>query len=223
MKIKLDLKGQKFGRLTVIQRVDKPPNATDRHIRWLCKCDCGCETVVASDRLKSGSTQSCGCLKRELSSERIKAHGKSHTKHGLCYTRLYNIYRHMISRCYRENDPKYKDYGGRGITVCAEWRRDFCAFYDWSIANGYADELTIDRRNNEEGYSPNNCRWVTNKEQQNNKRNNKIITVDGEGLTLAQAAEKAGVSTQTMWWRVKNGIQGNELLQRKIKRRVNRT
>lgn len=218
MKIKLDLTGQKFGRLMVIEKAEKPPHSRDRHSYWLCRCECGNISRVAADKLKNGSTRSCGCLKAELDTERIKTYGKPNLKHGLCNSRIYNIYNHMISRCYKKNDRKYKDYGGRGITVCSEWRDSFQRFCDWAMANGYTDELSIDRIDNNNGYSPDNCRWATFKQQANNKRTNKTVTIKGETMTIAQAAEKAGVSTQTMWWRVENGKRGEELLERRIKR-----
>lgn len=101
-------------------------------------------------------------------------------KHNLRYSRLYNIWRHMKQRCYNSNNKKYERYGKRGITVCEEWLNDFKAFYDWSMSNGYKDDLTIDRINNDGNYEPSNCRWVNLKTQANNRSTNILITHDGE-------------------------------------------
>ena len=160
-----DLTGMKFGRLTVV-RIES------EHIpvSWLCKCECGKEKIVRSGNLTSGNTRSCGCLRNEL----VAKASKAITKHGMAKDdlRLYRIWQNMRQRC---NNPKHKDYrnwGSRGIRICAEWD-DFKAFYDWAMSNGYADNLTLDRINNDGNYEPSNCRWATMKEQQNNRRNNK--------------------------------------------------
>lgn len=159
-----DLTGQRFGRLIAIKRVgsDKQKRAT-----WRCRCDCGRETVVASSYLINGDTNSCGCLKLELLFKRS-------TKHSKARTRLYRVWANMIQRCYDPKHTHYHRYGGRGITVCDEWRDDFQAFYDWAMANGYDEnapkgKCTIDRIDNDKGYSPDNCRWVDMKIQRHNR------------------------------------------------------
>jgi hypothetical protein len=170
MSKKIDLTGQKFGRLLVLKLVGSDRNGQSR---WDCICDCGKSTVIGGYKLKSGHTQSCGCLQAERTSQSNK---KRLTKHGMSFGsykkghRLYHIWRGMIDRCGNPNQTNYCYYGGRGIAICHEWRTDFQAFYDWAMANGYAPELSIDRIDVDGNYEPGNCRWATDLEQARNKR-----------------------------------------------------
>ena len=159
-----DLTGQRFGRLVVIERAGSTGRGEST---WLCLCDCGKNCVVYSYKLRSGHTKSCGCLNIEATKARFATHHKRHT-------RLYGVWTTMIQRCINPKHNRFHRYGGRGITVCDEWRNDFQAFYDWAMATGYDEcaprgQCTIDRIDNDKGYSPDNCRWVDAKTQRYNQ------------------------------------------------------
>ncbi len=186
-----DISGQKFGRLTAI----KPDGRySSGNIKWLCLCDCGKYTHSDSSKLIKGGVKSCGCY----ASERMT---KINTKHNGFGTRLYEIWRQMHRRCYGENTKSYKHYGGRGISVCEEWK-EFETFKEWALKNGYSEDLTIDRIDVDGNYCPENCRWATMKEQANNKRNNHFVVCFGERKTISEWADIYGVNQVKLWDRL---------------------
>ena len=190
--IETDLSGKKFGRLEVLCYSHRNKN---HEPFWTCKCDCGNTIVIRGADIKNGHTKSCGCLQREMIKQRS-------TTHGMEGTRLYRIYCGMISRCYRPSQKNFPRYGGRGIKVCDEWLNGFEAFCKWAMLNGYSDNLTLDRIDNDKNYCPENCRWTTRKEQQNNKRNNRLITYNGKTKTMQQWADELGMDSRTIYNRI---------------------
>lgn len=193
----IDLTGQKFGKLTVIERVnnDKSGKAV-----WRCECECGNAVKVLGKSLRTGNTQSCGCIQRKKAKARLTELNKTNKKHGHSHDRIYKILGYMKDRCYNPNNEYYHIYGAEGKTVCDEWLGEHGAenFIDWAEQNGYANNLTIDRIDNTKGYSPENCRWVDMKTQSNNKRNNHFITYNGTTCTMKQWAEKCGINYSTL-------------------------
>lgn len=193
---KVDMMGKRIGYLTVIKEAESQNGLA----RWLCKCDCGNEKIIAGAHLREGRISSCGCMHYKY------GHGKTNTK-------LYNVWRTMKTRCGLKTSEKYERYGGRGIKVCDEWKKDFSSFYKWAINNGYRDGLTIDRIDNNKGYSPKNCRWVTALEQANNTSKNKIIEYKGEKTTVAQMARKYGLNPIMFRKRLKRGWSAEQAIE----------
>ena len=201
-----DLTGQKFGRWTVIEYAGKDEY---HNALWLCECDCEDKTrrIVNGNNLRRSISTSCGCYQKELAQaiciKRNTETGAPYARtHGLSKTRIYNIWCDMKSRCYREKDNHYSYYGGRGISVCDEWKSDFMSFYNWAINNGYQEDLTIDRIDFNGNYEPNNCRWATVDEQINNRRYNRMVTYNGKTQTLKQWATEFGINYHTFLSRI---------------------
>lgn len=195
-------------RWTIIEKVD---SLDGRNTFWLCECNCKDHTrkIVRHSSLTSGNSKSCGCLSAEEASKRVGTHGMSGT-------RLHNIWKSMKERCYNSNHDQYKDYGGRGITICSEWKNDFLCFYNWAISNGYKDNLTIDRINNDGNYCPENCKWSTRKEQGNNQRTNHLLTYNNKTQTMAQWAEEIGLNPRTLQTRISRGWNVQDALFGKV-------
>lgn len=156
-----DLEGRKFGRLLVIRNTGRKQGT---HAIFLCRCDCGNLIEIINSNIIRGNTKSCGCLMKDRASE-------ANLKHGDARSRLYGIWCGMKSRCLKSNDSAYKYYGGRDIVICPEWKNNYLIFKAWALANGYADNLGIDRINNNGNYEPSNCQWITQSE--NSKKRNR--------------------------------------------------
>lgn len=180
-----DITGQRYGRLVVKEKVDIVNNRS----MWKCLCDCGNEKIVRSHDLQRGSVKSCGCLRKE-------AQLKSSLTHGLSKTRIHKEWRGILHRCKNPTASHYENYGGRGIGVCEDWKNDFISFYTWSMQNGYDDKLTLDRIDNDKGYSPDNCRWVTHMENCHNRGARKDSETGVAGVTIRTM--KSG----KVWYRV---------------------
>lgn len=151
--------------------------------------------TVSGQELRKGDTKSCGCIKSEMDLTRNKTHGESNT-------RLYRIWKRMRQRCNDVNSSDYSHYGGRGICVCDEWQNDYHAFRNWAMANGYNDQLTLDRIDVDGSYNPDNCRFVTMKTQSNNRTNNQAIEYNGETHTIAEWSDLTGIQYGTLYNRI---------------------
>lgn len=196
-----DLTGQRFGRIVVLE--DTHTRDKYRNEIWKCRCDCGKIILKSSELLRSKNSNSCGCLASELTRIRNK---RMFTTHGYGNEdRLHRIWIGIKTRCYNKKDSGYKNYGARGIVMCDEWKEDFMNFRKWAMANGYKENLSIDRIDNNGNYRPDNCRWATLEQQGNNKRNNYFIEYNGERHTLQEWCEKLNLKYSTLYARLKRG------------------
>jgi hypothetical protein len=189
-KLHNDLTGQTFTFLTVIRRSEDHGSGKKPVVKWECRCVCGKIVIIKSDSLLSGHTKSCGCQK---------------IKHGLSNKeRLYQTWKNMRRRCFDPKNKRWNQYGGRGITICPEWN-DYSIFREWATANGYNDNLTIDRIEVNGNYCPGNCRWVDMKIQANNVSRNHIIEYQGKKMTMSEFANYLGISYSALQHRIERG------------------
>lgn len=194
------LVGKRFGRWLVVEYLGR--NEKKYH-KFRCRCDCGVEKDVIYGSLTSGLSTSCGCYNRELPRTGRKTHGKS-------FTRAHHSYEHMMQRCYNPNNPSYLRYGGRGIGVCDRWRNEIQTFFD--DMGDPPEGMTLGRIDNNDNYSPDNCRWETPQEQANNRRSNVWITFQGKTLTAAQWARLLGFNQRIVEERIRRGWTVEEAL-----------
>lgn len=205
---RLNLVDKEYGRLKVISLAYIKNGRTF----WNCRCSCGNETILLGKDIKNGNTKSCGCLKIDTSRQRM-------TTHGATDSRLYNIWTSMKQRCETSKIEKFvRDYQNRGIKICAEWH-DFSVFQKWALENGYKENLSIDRIDNNKGYFPENCRWVDNFVQANNKRNNYFLTYNNKTQSIEQWARELGIKGSTIHERLRRGWSVDKTLTTKIYKR----
>lgn len=190
----IDLTGRRFGRLVVLERAPSRKHKT----YWKCRCDCGTEKEILRDSLLGGRTKSCGCLNLEM------VHPHALTERAT-HLRLYETWHGMKARCLNPNYHHYDDYGGRGITVCKEWQESFDNFAHWADENGYVEGLTIDRIDVNKGYSPDNCRWATAKEQANNRRNTRYVTWNGITKPITEWCKEMEIDIRVVRHRLNYG------------------
>ncbi len=191
----IDLTNMRFDRLLVV----KKSSNKNKKVMWECLCDCGNLKIISGHNLRLGITKSCGCLQKETVGEQSRIINK---KHGFSRTKLYGIWKGMRQRCYNKRSIKYKDYGGRGISICDEWMKDFINFREWAIKNGYKENLSIDRKDVNGNYEPSNCRWATAKQQVRNTRVNHLLTYNGETKTIVEWSEIVGILPDTIQKRI---------------------
>lgn len=196
--IQNDITGNRFGKLVVLSFYSGH-NANDR--KYFCACDCGRKVIVSESNLKRGKTKSCGCIRSK------RGIGVGESKQ-----RLYSIWNGMLNRCENKKAANYQYYGGNGITICPEWH-NYTNFKEWAMRNGYQDNLTIDRVDVCGAYSPDNCRWVTQKEQTRNRRNNVKHLYKGEWKCVTELAEEYGLKVQV----VKNRLLRGDTMERALR------
>lgn len=202
-----DLTGMTFGFLRVLAPGKKTYGGATR---WRCVCVCGQETNTPPGDLKRRPNISCGCQHRRLASEVNRTHGLSRSPE-------YNTWANMKARCHNPQHPRYADYGGRGITVCKRWRNSFEAFLA-DVGRKPAAKHSLERKNNDAGYNPRNCRWASHAEQANNSRSSRLVTHDGRTLTIAQWSAETHIDDSVIWGRLARGWSPAEALTTPVSR-----
>lgn len=205
----LEITGQKYGRLTAVKRVGTNSRSQSE---WLFKCDCGNEVIKTASLVKRGGISSCGCLSKERIERFAENYAGANKTHGKTHTRLYRIWEGMKSRCGSTKDY-YKWW--KDISVCEEWQ-EFESFYQWAISNGYRDNLTIDRIDNNGNYEPSNCRWATLKTQANNRSSNRYMTYNGVTKRMTEWMREFG-KTREYYYKRKNKYTDEEIIDSLIK------
>lgn len=200
MGAKLDLRGQKFGRWTVLEEAGRKCGG----VLWRCQCDCGTIREVTATHLRAKNSVSCGCYSKEI-----------HTKHRKSRGSIYHVWQCMKDRCFNPNAQEAKHYIEKGISVCDEWL-DFDNFYKWAVANGYKKGLSLDRIDNDGNYEPSNCRWATPKMQARNRSNNVHLTWQGETHCVSEWAEILGLNPITIFTRLSRGWSVDDALGRAV-------
>lgn len=208
---RIDLTGQTINGLKVIRRADKKDG---KNAYWEFTCPlCGETGTTSTYNIKNGKVQSCGCLVRKNGSKFFK---KYNTTHGESRTRLYTCWHNMIDRTTNTKNKAYKQYGARGITVCEEWK-DYLKFKEWAIKNGYSEELTLERIDNNRGYGPDNCKWADWDTQNNNKQQSRKISYNGEIKTIDQWAKQFNINRSTLTHRLNKGWTLKKAIETPIK------
>lgn len=207
----IDLTGRRFGKLVVLERSGSRSN----NACWLCQCDCGNRKVVCGVELRRGEAKSCGCLQKETVRAVMTTHGHNKNKKR---ERLYGVWSGMLTRTRNPKSDNYKYYGGRGISVCEQWR-DYEVFREWALRTGYDEaakhgDCTLDRIDCNGDYCPENCRWVSHKEQVNNQRSNKMITYNGESHNLRQWADILNINYSTFKKYIHKQMSMDEIINR---------
>lgn len=200
----VNLVGGRYGKLMVLR-------FSHIHLRkayWVCLCDCGEEKILRGNSLRSGNTTSCGCFHKEQHIERLRSHG-------LSKERVYRIWAGIKTRCFTNNHHSYLHYGARGITICKEWEDDFLAFYNWAMANGYDDDLTIERREVNGNYEPNNCTWIPARDQPKNRRTSLFIDFQDLTMTPTEFSNAFDIPYTTVIKRLSDGWSANRILARR--------
>lgn len=204
-KISKERIGKKFGKLTALEKI----GTKGHRAQWKFLCDCGRVIEFDGSTVFTGRKTSCGC-----DAEPRHFYGNcGHKTHGESGTRLYRIWYDMKRRCSQPQNKYFKNYGGRGISVCKEWMEAYEPFSKWAHENGYRDDLTLDRIDNNLGYSPSNCRWSDVLTQANNRSNNHLIEFKGETLSMADTARKYGINYNTLRSRINKGQNASDVVQ----------